>query len=183
MENKSIYQKLDEARKYIRSSKIEKEGHNDYSRYDYFTPEQVEGLVAKACEETGTLCITSLKADAFGLYQILDFLDINNPEQKISFELRTAEADMTATNRAQKMGGTDTYSERYIKMKAFQIKDNNMDFDSQNNQEKSAIKSVSSTFQPRKTYNRKTLSPEQYQGREVGKDSAEHDAGETIIQL
>ena len=43
---------------------------------------------------------------------------------------------MTATNDTQQMGGTDTYSERYIKMKVFQIKDNNLDFDSQDNTKK-----------------------------------------------
>ena len=45
----------------------------------------------------------------------------------------------TATNETQQMGGTDTYSERYIKMKVFQIKDNNLDIDSQDNRTKASV--------------------------------------------
>jgi len=36
------------------------------------------------------------------------------------------------------MGGTDTYSERYLKQKVFQIKDNNLDPDSQDNRAKAS---------------------------------------------
>jgi hypothetical protein len=140
METKeNIYQKLDRARKIIRETALKKDGHNTYSKYDYFTPEAVEKLVADACEKTGTICVTNLKADTNGLFQVLEFVDVENPTERIQFEIRTAEADMTATNRAQKMGGTDTYSERYAKQKAFQIKDNNLDFDSQDNTPKQDI--------------------------------------------
>ena len=77
----------------------------------------------------------NLKADEFGLYQTLDFIDLDS-EEKISFEMRTKHGSITATNETQQMGGTDTYSERYIKMKVFQIKDNNLDIDSQDNRQK-----------------------------------------------
>lgn len=129
----NIYEKLDLARKSIRDGQIKKDGRNDYSKYDYFTPEAVESLVTKACNEQKLICLTSLKADAYGIYQTLDLINLEDTKEGIHFELRTAEADMTATNRAQKMGGTDTYSERYIKMKVFTIKDNSLDFDSQDN--------------------------------------------------
>ncbi len=131
----NIYEKLDEARRIIRTTKVKKEGTNTYSKYDYFTPEQVEGLVAKACEETKTICLTSLKMDEHGYYQTLRFVDLEvaGIEGSIDFELRTEKPDIKATNATQQMGGMDTYSERYIKMKVFQIKDNNLDFDAHDN--------------------------------------------------
>ena len=129
----NIYQKLSEARKAIRDSEVKKDGFNEFSKYAYFTPEQVESLVVDACEKTGTICLTSLDKDEFGYYQVLTFLDIEKPEEKITFRLRTERPEMKATNLTQQMGGMDTYSERYLKMKAFQIKDNSMDFDSQDN--------------------------------------------------
>ena len=130
MEN--IYNKLQQARKIIRESNEKKAGKNEFSKYDYFTPEQVEGLVSKACEETKTICLTSLKKDEFGYFQHLTLVNLENGD-KLDFELRTEKPSIKATNDTQQMGGMDTYSERYIKMKVFQIKDNNLDFDSQDN--------------------------------------------------
>lgn len=135
----TILERLAKARKIIRETKIKKLGNNTYSKYMYFTPEQVEQLVADACEKTNTIVICNLLADEHGYYQTLEFISIDNPKDKLSFELRTEKGAITATSATQQMGGTDTYSERYIKMKVFQIKDNNLDPDSQDNR-KSASK-------------------------------------------
>lgn len=133
----NIYKKLAEARKHIRECGVKKEGKNTYSNYDYFTPEQVEQLVAGACEKTNTICVTSLRQDQYGYYQSLAFIDLEaEAGDAVTFELRTEKPEIKATNATQQMGGMDTYSERYIKMKVFQIKDNNMDFDSQDNRPK-----------------------------------------------
>ena len=148
----NIYQKLQEARKIIREAKVGKEGMNDYSKYSYFTPEQVEGLVAEATEKTKTICLTSLLQDNLGYFQKLVFVDLEKPEDRIEFELRTAMPVIKATNETQQAGGMDTYSERYIKMKVFQIKDNNLDFDSQDNR-----------VRPKYDYtNKKDLTPDQF---------------------
>ena len=131
---KEVLKKLLEARLAIYNSGLKKAGRNDYSNYDYFTPEQVERLVDNACSKTNTIILCNLKADEYGLFQTLDFIDLDT-EQKLSFEMRTKHGSITATNETQQMGGTDTYSERYIKMKVFQIKDNNLDFDSMDNRQ------------------------------------------------
>ena len=132
---KKVLEKLKLARDIIKSSDLKKSGRNDYSKFDYYTPEQVETLVDKACKDTNSIVLCNLKADEFGLYQTLDFIDLES-EEKVSFEMRTKHGSITATNETQQMGGTDTYSERYIKMKVFQIKDNNLDIDSQDNRPK-----------------------------------------------
>jgi len=133
---KSIYQKLADARKIIKDTDVTKTGKNKFSNYDYFTPEQVEHLVADASEKTKTLCTTNLRADEFGYYQELQFIDLENTDNFLTFQMRTDVPEIKATNRTQQLGGMDTYSERYIKMKVFQIKDNNLDFDSQDNRKK-----------------------------------------------
>lgn len=129
---KNIYKKLQEARKLVTKNGYKKEGRNDYSKYDYFTPEQVEQIVAEITEQTSTMCICNLKRNEYGLYQELKLIDLENDEELI-FELATEKGEIKATNSAQQMGGTDTYSERYLKMKVFQIKDNNIDPDSKDN--------------------------------------------------
>jgi hypothetical protein len=138
---KKVLEKLKQARDIIKSSDLKKSGRNDYSKFDYYTPEQVEALVDKACKDTNSIVLCNLKADEFGLYQTLDFIDLET-EEKVSFEMRTKHGSITATNETQQMGGTDTYSERYIKMKVFQIKDNNLDIDSQDNRPKQEVKPV-----------------------------------------
>ena len=130
---KTILLKLREAREIIKTSDLKKTGRNTFSKYDYYTPEQVEALVDKACKETDTIVLCNLEADEFGLYQTLDFINLEDETQKLSFKMRTKHGSIKATNETQQMGGTDTYSERYLKMKVFQIKDNNLDCDSQDN--------------------------------------------------
>lgn len=165
-----IYKKLQEARKKVREMGEKKEGENTYSHYAYFTPEQVEKVVSKATEETGLICLTSLKKDQFGYFQELQLVDLDSPMSSLIFELRTERPEIKATNETQQMGGMDTYSERYIKMKVFQIKDNNLDFDSQDNR-----------IKPKRDYtDKKSLTPDQFgykdpKHKDVAKDSAEHD--------
>lgn len=129
-----ILEKLNTARELVRSGGYKKDGTNTYSKYDYYTPEMVENIVADVTKKTGTICICNLMADQFGLYQQLELIDMESKE-KLTFQLRTEKGELKATNATQQLGGTDTYSERYIKMKVFQIKDNNLDFDSKDHTE------------------------------------------------
>jgi hypothetical protein len=144
---KKILKKLKEAREVIEQSPLKKGGRNKHSQYDYYTPEQVEQLVSKACKATNTIVLCNLKADEYGLYQTLEFIDFDSDE-KLNFEMRTKHGSITATNETQQMGGTDTYSERYIKMKVFQIKDNNLDLDNQDNRPQTT-RTAQSTYQPK----------------------------------
>ena len=126
-----IYEKLAEARKIIRETETKKLGHNSYSNYAYFLPEQIEELVANACEKTGLIALCQLLADEYGYYQELQLVNLENTEESLFFKLRTEKGEIKATSATQQMGGTDTYSERYLKQKVFCIKDNSLDPDSQ----------------------------------------------------
>ena len=124
-----LYEKLNKARKLVRETPHKKEG-SGYA-FKYFTPEQVELIVVEACEEVKMLPVCSLKRDEHGLYQELKLIDLEEDSEPLVFTLATSKGDLKNTNDTQNMGSTDTYSERYIKMKVFQIKDNNLDPDSQ----------------------------------------------------
>jgi hypothetical protein len=160
METKNIYQKLQSAREAIKTSAVKKDGYNTYGKYSYFTPENIEALVSHACNETKTMCLTSLRKDVNGYFQELTFLDPLLPAEKLVFELRTEMPAITATNASQQMGGMDTYSERYIKMKIFQIKDNSLDFDAQDNRD--VAEEPKKTFKP--DFAPKATHPDQYAG-------------------
>lgn len=129
----NIYEKLNRARELVRTTKHKKGGTNTYSNYDYFTPEQVEMIVSEVCAETKMIPLCNLRRDQYGIFQQLILVDLEDTKETLVFELATVQGEMKATNDTQQMGGTDTYSERYIKMKVFQIKDSNLDPDSKDN--------------------------------------------------
>ena len=54
----------------------------------------------------------------------------------IEYIMATAIPEIKATNIAQQLGGCVTYTERYLKMSAFGIVDNNLDPDTTNNTKK-----------------------------------------------
>ena len=133
-EKKTLLEKLQEARNHVKSTKHKKDGRNDYSKFDYFTPVTVDAIVTEACAETKVIPVCNLMRNEFGPYQEMKLYNLEDTkEEPLIFHLATAQSAMTATNEAQQWGGTDTYSERYIKMKVFEIKDNNLDPDSKDN--------------------------------------------------
>lgn len=137
----TIEDKLLQARKLIKETSLKKEGTNKFSNYDYFTPTQVSHLVDTVCQELKLLPIFSLKKDEFGLYGTLTLGDIDEPAgEGITIQMRTEMPSITATNRTQQMGGCETYTKRYMLMSLFDICDNNLDFDSQDNRVKAPMK-------------------------------------------
>lgn len=129
---KSVLSKLATARLFIKSHPIKKDGRNDYSKYDYFTPEIVSKLVNDACVEANIICVFSLKQDSLGYYGEIVTTDLETGEQ-VTTETRTAKPMITATNETQQMGGMNTYAKRYSLMSLFDIEDNTIDFDAQDN--------------------------------------------------
>lgn len=137
-----IYKKLLKARDSIKNTKIEKKGENKFSNYKYFTPSQISDLVHDACKETGLICLYLLEKSDTGYTAILNVFNTEKPEEHLVFSIPTAVPEIKATNEAQKIGGTVTYSERYLKMIVFDITDNSLDFDTTENTEKQAKKEL-----------------------------------------
>lgn len=132
-----IYTKLANAKNTIALKKTEKKGRNDYSKYKYFTPEQVEEIVHEACLDNDLLTMFSLKRDAYGEYGVLTIVDLTSEtNEKLEFVAATWIPEIKATNIAQQLGGAMTFTERYLKMTAFGIYDNSLDPDTTENTEK-----------------------------------------------
>ena len=123
-----IYKKIQAAIDIIKASDLKKSGTNDYSKYDYYTPEQVENLVYAACKKVGLLNKYDLVNTEFGLIGSVTVIDLESGEREV-YKAATALAKITATNETQQFGGTMTYNERYLLMSIYGIKDNNLDPD------------------------------------------------------
>ena len=147
---KNIIASLAKAKQKIATIKLSKEGTNDYSHYNYFTPDQVNKIVQSVCEEFKLVTKFDLKRNEYGVYGTLTVFDIESGES-IVFEGATAIPEITATNVAQQIGGCMTYTERYLKMSAFGITDNSLDFDTTENTKKTVAaepKTAVPTFTP-----------------------------------
>jgi hypothetical protein len=134
-----IYTKINQARQLIKKSDLKKAGYNDFSKYDYYTPEQVNKLVNDACQQVRLFNKFQLLRTDLGLMAQLEVIDLESEEREL-FQIATEIPEIKATNMAQQLGGAVTYSERYLLMIAYDIKDNDLDFDSQKPKEEKAEK-------------------------------------------
>ena len=132
---KELLNKLASAKAEIKSTKLKKEGKNTYSNYEYFTPSQIEFLVATACHNNKLLTSFDLIRNDLGVYGRLTIYDLESGE-KLTTEMASAIPEIKATNIAQQLGGCVTYTERYLKMSLFGITDNQLDFDTTENTKK-----------------------------------------------
>lgn len=123
-----IYTKINQARQLIKKSDLKKAGYNDFSKYDYYTPEQVNKLVNDACQQVRLFNKFQLLRTDLGLMAQLEVIDLESEEREL-FQIATEIPEIKASNIAQQLGGAVTYSERYLLMIAYDIKDNNLDFD------------------------------------------------------
>lgn len=126
---KNIITKLAVAKQQVATEKNAKAGKNSFSNYNYFTPEQVNTIVQKVCDSCWLLTKFDLKRNEYGVFWTLTVYDIESWES-LEFESATAIPEIKATNVAQQMWWCMTYTERYLKMTAFWIIDNSLDFDS-----------------------------------------------------
>ncbi len=69
-----------------------------------------------------------LVREQYGLMARLEIFDLDTNES-VQFQIATEIPEIKATNVAQQLGGCVTYSERYLLQIAYDIKDNNLDFD------------------------------------------------------
>ena len=132
---KELLNKLASAKAEIKATKLKKEGKNTYSNYEYFTPSQIEFLVATACHNNKLLTSFDLIRNELGVYGRLTIYDLESGE-KLTTEMASAIPEIKATNIAQQLGGCVTYTERYLKMSLFGITDNQLDFDTTENTKK-----------------------------------------------
>ena len=134
---KELLNKLAAAKAEIKATKLKKEGKNTFSNYEYFTPQQIEFLVATACHNNKLLTSFDLIRNDLGVYGRLTIYDLESGE-KLTTEMASAIPEIKATNIAQQLGGCVTYTERYLKMSLFGITDNQLDFDTTENTKKQA---------------------------------------------
>lgn len=112
----NVYEKLLKARSILQGS-IKQNGKNDYAKYTYFELSDILPAVNKACEEVKALAVVSFTETA----AILDFIDIEKPENKINFTSPMSRASLKGCHEVQNLGAVETYLKRYLYQHCFEI--------------------------------------------------------------
>jgi hypothetical protein len=79
-----------------------------------------------------------LERNDLGITGKLSLYDVESDSEPVVFEMASAIPEIKATNISQQLGGAMTYTKRYLFMNAFDIVDNNLDFDTTENTKKVA---------------------------------------------
>lgn len=140
---KNVLKKLFLAKAMVSQMRTKKEGSNSFSKYEYFTPEQVNKIVQTVNDENWLFTAFSLKRNEFWVYGVLTVYDIESWES-MDFEMASEIPDIKATVWTQQLGGCVTYTERYLLMSIYWIKDNSLDLDS-DEQAKNRVKKSDTT--------------------------------------
>ena len=134
-----VLKKINQAIEIIKNSKLVKEGRNDFSKYNYFTPDQVDVLVYSACKELDIHNKFDLIRNEYGIFGRLTVTDLKSGKQAEYFMASDIPV-IKATNIAQQLGGSMTYTKRYLLMNVYSITDHNLDFDTSSNTAAAAVK-------------------------------------------
>lgn len=126
---KNVLKKLFLAKASVSQMRNKKEWSNSFSKYEYFTPEQVNKIVQTVNDEQWLFTAFSLKRNEYGVYGVLTVYDIESWES-MDFEMASEIPDIKATVGTQQLWGCVTYTERYLLMSVYGIKDNSLDLDS-----------------------------------------------------
>lgn len=129
---KNVLKKLFLAKAMVSQMKNSKEWSNDFSKYNYFTPEQVNKIVQTVNDENWLFTAFNLKRNEYWVFWTLTVYDIESWES-LEFEMASEIPEIKATNAAQQLGWCVTYTERYLKMSVYWIVDNSLDFDTTEN--------------------------------------------------
>lgn len=129
---KNVLKKLFLAKAMVSQMKNSKEWSNDFSKYSYFTPEQVNKIVQTVNDENWLFTAFNLKRNEYWVFWTLTVYDVESWES-LEFEMASEIPEIKATNAAQQLGWCVTYTERYLKMSVYWIVDNSLDFDTTEN--------------------------------------------------
>ena len=131
--------------------RIEKNGKNTFSNYDYFKPEEInrkvnplflkykifphfttyiKGYETETTEKFVDGALGTKTQREYKEIAKLTLTDILNPAEELIYEMVLRDIEIKGANKMQNVGGVRTYAKRYLYMEALNISDNNLDLDS-----------------------------------------------------
>lgn len=117
----SVYDKLNQARVLFQTSNVKKSGKNTFANngkgYNYFELDDILPVCNKICHDIKATCIVSFTPEL----ATLEFVDTENPQDKICFTSPMSEANLKGSHPVQNLGAVETYIKRYLYQHCFEI--------------------------------------------------------------
>ena len=116
----NVYSKLQNARKLLQESKLNKSGKNKFSNYDYFELSDFLPRINEIFDELKLCSCISYTNDT----ATLKIFNSENPEEVIVFESPIEDAELKSCQPIQILGAKHSYMRRYLYMSALEIVEN-----------------------------------------------------------
>ena len=118
----NIYEKLTKAKKEILASNLKKSGENKFAGFKYYELADITPKIIEVCDDLKLHTQISFDKE----YATLTITNIENVEEKLTYQSPMKELSLKGCNDIQALGGTETYQRRYLYMAAFDIIENDM---------------------------------------------------------
>lgn len=109
--------------------RAKKDGRNTFSNYNYFRPDDLLNLLNPLLLKYNIYTKFDLYLKESYYQAVLTLIDANGSES-LNYVFDIQKATVKGANEAQNSGATMTYAKRYSLMNAFNIAENDNDFDS-----------------------------------------------------
>ena len=152
MENKNIFDLLQNVRVELAEANLTKSGKNKFQNFDYFELKDFVPTATKLFKKYGLTPIFNIEVGQDGVeYAVLDIIKGDSANEKIRFKSPTAEP--SGSNPIQQLGAKITYLRRYLYLIALDIVENDtVDGADQNETRRSAVK-YATPFQIERIFN------------------------------
>ena len=127
----NLYEKIQNIKKDFLEANIKKTGKNKFANYTYYELSDITPVLINLCNEYKVFTKFSYTQEL----ATLEIINIEKPEEKEIYTSPMEELELKGCNKIQALGGTETYSRRYLYMSAFDIIENDM-FDAVISEEK-----------------------------------------------
>ena len=126
----NLYEKITNIKSDFLKANVKKSGRNKFANYTYYELADITPVLIELCKEYKVFTKFSYTKEQ----ATLEIVNIENPSEKEIYTSPMEELELKGCNKIQALGGSETYSRRYLYMSAFDIIENDM-FDAVINEE------------------------------------------------
>ena len=127
----NLYEKITNIKSDFLKANVKKSGKNKFANYTYYELADITPVLIELCKEYKVFTKFSYTKDQ----ATLEIVNIEKPNEREIYTSPMEELELKGCNKIQALGGTETYSRRYLYMSAFDIIENDM-FDAVISEEK-----------------------------------------------
>lgn len=127
----NIYEKITNIKSDFLKANVKKSGKNKFANYTYYELADITPVLIELCKQYGIFTKFSYTKDQ----ATLEIVNIEKPTEREIYTSPMEELELKGCNKIQALGGSETYSRRYLYMSAFDIIENDM-FDAVISEEK-----------------------------------------------